>query len=40
MELTQQTLGTTGYTTGDQQKVERSAFGVEALQKAALNRIK
>jgi hypothetical protein len=40
MELTQQTLGTTGYQIGSQEKVERSAFGVEALQKASLNRIK
>lgn len=40
MQLTEQTLGTNWYSMGVQWKVERSAFGVEALQKAALNRIK
>ena len=40
MDLTMQTLGTNGYQMGNQDKVERSAFGVEALQKSALSRIK
>lgn len=40
MDLTQQTLGTNWYTTWNQEKVERSAFGVESIQKASLNRLK